>query len=155
MKPPKIPKTLQTLQTDKKRWVFFEMVSIGSYLIIIILFLILIYNTSPALNYTNLTSESEKFVSSHEYNITHYNCINYSNDFSSILQKKGWDANPYCFYPKNTIKIVDSLGSYTIINHTQAQQGHCIVKVNIFIEPQSGKIIKFNTSLFDEAPNRE
>ena len=61
----------------------------------------------------------KEFAATHTYNITEYNCVNYSNDLVQVLTDAGYNAST---------KIVN--------NRT-----HMIIQLHLDIEPQTAKII--------------
>jgi len=74
----------------------------------------------PNLNDEPYEKIIKDFAATHTYNITEYNCVNYSNDLVGILNEAGYNA---------TTKIVH--------NRT-----HMIIQLHLDIEPQTAEVLK-------------
>ena len=61
-----------------------------------------------------------KFIQMHEYNITEYNCVNYSKDFSELMSGFGYNITLDAGYNENNSK------------------GHAWNKITIELDPQDG-----------------
>ena len=73
---------------------------------------------------SGLSSILSDFANVHSYNLTSYNCLNYSTDLSFVLNSLGYSSKVIIFSTNGD-------GSH----------GHAIVRIDsIYVEPQSGKI---------------
>jgi hypothetical protein len=61
-----------------------------------------------------------KFIQMHEYNITEYNCLNYSKDFGLLMSGFGYNITLDAGYNENNSK------------------GHAWNKITIELDPQDG-----------------
>ena len=75
--------------------------------------------TTPNLNDEPYEKIIKDFAATHTYNITEYNCVNYSNDLVKVLNDAGYNA---------TTKIVN--------------RAHMIIQLHLDIEPQTARIMK-------------
>lgn len=94
----------------------------------------IIFKTESMTEYDFIEQLQVKFAENHEYNISNYNCVNYSSDFMQVGKHLGYD-----------IEVIGGTENET------SEFGHVWNSLSIEIEPQNkGKVGYFLKDYYQE-----